>query len=357
METEHRQSVRRGRRLKSDGAVPASSHEDEDEDEDEGHRTPPNPRMSLRAGEEREEAAGLLARIDEINEEKDKLTEQLKQQQVAGITDDYFDEKTAKILAAGALHGSRSSHVQARMTRLPMSRDSSEAQGRRGLSAPDRQQLLELVNRRKSAGGAGGAKWRQGEARRQGEAKRQGEHPASATASASTAAGGSSESTAPPSRRENGVAQGSAAQAGGSAAQAQVAADCVTRLPRGGLHVETVHGAVQFGIPPETIKDSITRFGSPPHFYVVPQERFNLTTGTRSAAKVPAPLGSASARRLRLLRGRLAALGSSALPGRGRPTGRPAVATALAAAQLHAQLHGCCMHCIAAAAQAAPHHP
>ena len=122
-----RQSVRRGRRLKSDGALPVvSSHEDEDE----GHRTPPNPRMSLRAVEEREETAGLLARIDEINEEKDKLTAELKQQQVAGITDEYFDEKTAKILAAGALHGSRS----ARMTRLPVSRDSSEGQGRRGLS-------------------------------------------------------------------------------------------------------------------------------------------------------------------------------------------------------------------------------
>ena len=252
-----------------------SSHEDEDE----GHRTPPNPRMSLRAVEEREETASLLARIDEINEEKEKLTAELKQQQVAGITDEYFDEKTAKILAAGALHGSRS----ARMTRLPVSRDSSEGQGRRGLSTRERQQLLELVNRRKSAGGAGGAKWRQGEARSQGEL------PASAAASASPAAGGSSESTAPPSLRENSAAQGSTAQAGGDAAQAQGAADCVTRLPRGGLHVQTVHCAVQFGIPPETIKDSITLFGSPPHIYVVPQERFNLTTGTESTAKVRPP--------------------------------------------------------------------
>ena len=83
----------------------------------------------------------------------------------------------------------------------------------------------------------------------------------------------------------------------------------MTRLPRGGLHVATVtqpqpngsdvtlkltvtvtltlanpnpnqvHGAVQFGIPPETIKDSITRFGSPPHIYVVPQQRFHLASG------------------------------------------------------------------------------
>ena len=30
----------------------------------------------------------------------------------------------------------------------------------------------------------------------------------------------------------------------------------VTYLPRGGVHVKTKYGAVQFGLPPETIKDS-----------------------------------------------------------------------------------------------------
>ena len=139
--------MRRGRRVESDGALAAtSSHDDADEDGDEGHRTP-KARMSVRAVEEREETAGLLARIDEINEEKEKLIGQLKQQQVAGITDDYFDEKPTRILAAGALHGLRSS-------RLPPSRESSEGQALRGLSALERQQLLELVNRRKSARGA-----------------------------------------------------------------------------------------------------------------------------------------------------------------------------------------------------------
>ena len=280
--------MRRGRRLKSDGALPviSQSHEEEDDDDDdEGSRTPQNPRMSVRAVEEHEETAGLLARIDEINEEKEKLTEQLKQQQVSNITDDFADEKsTTKILAAGALHGSRP----------------SQGQSRRGLSARDRQQLLELVNRRKSAGAGAGAKWRQGEARRQillGEVRRRGELSASSATTAGGAsvlpsAGGSSESTAPPSirrvRSENGAAPGGATQAGGGAAQAQAAAaECVTRLPRGGIHVNTVHGAVQFGIPPETIKDSITRFGSPPQFYVVPQERFNLTTGSHSTLEVP----------------------------------------------------------------------
>ena len=47
----------------------------------------------------------------------------------------------------------------------------------------------------------------------------------------------------------------------------------------------------------------------------------------RAAAWSKCRLGSARARPLRLLRARLAALGSSALPGRGRVTGRPATAS------------------------------
>ena len=47
-----------------------------------------------------------------------------------------------------------------------------------------------------------------------------------------------------------------------------------------------------------------------------------------------APLGRAPARLLRLLRARLAALGSSAHPGRGRPTGRPPTASAARASRL-----------------------
>ena len=138
--------MRRGRRVKSDGALAAtSSHDDADEDGDEGHRTP-KARMSVRAVEEREETAGLLARIDEINEEKEKLIGQLKQQQVAGITDDYFDEKPTRILAAGALHGLRSS-------RLPPSRESSEGQACGG-SPRSEAAAPRLVNRRKSARGA-----------------------------------------------------------------------------------------------------------------------------------------------------------------------------------------------------------
>ena len=49
------------------------------------------------------------------------------------------------------------------------------------------------------------------------------------------------------------------------------------------------------------------------------------------------PLGSAPARPLRLLRARLAALGGSALPGRGRATGRPATASGARASRLQSR--------------------
>ena len=55
----------------------------------------------------------------------------------------------------------------------------------------------------------------------------------------------------------------------------------------------------------------------------------------------PPRLGSAPARLLRLVRARLAALGSSALPGRGRATGRPATASGSRASRLQSRLfHG-----------------
>eukprot|EP00964_Phaeocystis_antarctica_P014792 scaffold8163_cov78-Phaeocystis_antarctica.AAC.2 len=52
------------------------------------------------------------------------------------------------------------------------------------------------------------------------------------------------------------------------------------------------------------------------------------------AARSKSRLGSAPARVLRLLWARLAALTSSALPGRGRPTGSPATASGARASRL-----------------------
>ena len=42
----------------------------------------------------------------------------------------------------------------------------------------------------------------------------------------------------------------------------------------------TKHGAVQFGLPPETIKDSMTLGLDVPGIFVVPKDRFNLKYGT-----------------------------------------------------------------------------
>lgn len=41
-------------------------------------------------------------------------------------------------------------------------------------------------------------------------------------------------------------------------------------LKRGGLVVDTSAGSIQFGIPPETIKDSLISGFEVPQFFVVP---------------------------------------------------------------------------------------
>lgn len=47
------------------------------------------------------------------------------------------------------------------------------------------------------------------------------------------------------------------------------------QLPRGGISIETkAVGRVQFGIPPETIKDSMRLGLDVPRVYIVPAERF-----------------------------------------------------------------------------------
>mmetsp|Transcript_4316 Transcript_4316/g.11996 ORF Transcript_4316/g.11996 Transcript_4316/m.11996 type:complete len:782 (+) Transcript_4316:202-2547(+) len=57
----------------------------------------------------------------------------------------------------------------------------------------------------------------------------------------------------------------------------------VLLLPRGGVYVKTRHGPVQFGIPPETIKDTLRLGVDVPKMYVVGKERFNLKFGTNTA--------------------------------------------------------------------------
>jgi len=54
-------------------------------------------------------------------------------------------------------------------------------------------------------------------------------------------------------------------------------------LPRGGVHVTTKYGAVQFGLPPETIKDAMQLELQVPGIFVIPKDRFNLKYGTNTA--------------------------------------------------------------------------
>lgn len=59
--------------------------------------------------------------------------------------------------------------------------------------------------------------------------------------------------------------------------------DRITTLPRGGLRVETKAGPVQFGLPPETIKDSMVLGLKVPTHFVIPKVRFDRRTGINVA--------------------------------------------------------------------------
>ena len=94
----------------------------------------------------------------------------------------------------------------------------------------------------------------------------------------------------------------------------------------------------------ESTRSSVTRnsalSSTPSAALCSPPLTASRAVGTTAWSKCP--LGSAPARLLRLLRVRLAAVGSSALPGRGSDTGRPA--TAFGARANHLQGHR--FHCV-----------
>jgi len=54
-------------------------------------------------------------------------------------------------------------------------------------------------------------------------------------------------------------------------------------LKRGGVVVKTILGWIQFGIPPETVKDSLNLGIEVPSYYVVPSVRFDKKTGINVA--------------------------------------------------------------------------
>ena len=62
-------------------------------------------------------------------------------------------------------------------------------------------------------------------------------------------------------------------------ATAERASEGLTHLPRGGVVVATGAGPIQFGCPPETLKDSLALGLPVPTCYVVPEERFDRSEG------------------------------------------------------------------------------
>ena len=48
------------------------------------------------------------------------------------------------------------------------------------------------------------------------------------------------------------------------------------RLPRGGIIIQTSVGNIQFGMPPETVKDSMLKGLDVPRIFVLPTKRFDF---------------------------------------------------------------------------------
>ena len=63
----------------------------------------------------------------------------------------------------------------------------------------------------------------------------------------------------------------------------------ITELPRGGNLVQTDAGYIQFGSPPETIKDTMLLPESVPQVFVLPRKLFNPDKGI-SLAELEFPI-------------------------------------------------------------------
>ena len=57
----------------------------------------------------------------------------------------------------------------------------------------------------------------------------------------------------------------------------------VIKLPRGGYIVSTKTGNIQFGLPPDTIKDCLTLGINIPKYFIIPSNRFNKIFGVNVA--------------------------------------------------------------------------
>lgn len=63
----------------------------------------------------------------------------------------------------------------------------------------------------------------------------------------------------------------------------------LTQLPRGGAVLHTSEGPIQFGVPPETIKDTMVMDFGVPNIFVLPMNFFHLDTGV-SVAEMEFPI-------------------------------------------------------------------
>lgn len=57
----------------------------------------------------------------------------------------------------------------------------------------------------------------------------------------------------------------------------------IIQLPRGGYIIKTLIGNLQFGMPPETLKDCLNMQLEIPLYYIVPTSRFNRKFGLNVA--------------------------------------------------------------------------
>jgi len=57
----------------------------------------------------------------------------------------------------------------------------------------------------------------------------------------------------------------------------------IIKLKRGGCFVNTADGPIQFGMPPETVKDHMTMGAEVPTHYILPTQRFHKRMGINVA--------------------------------------------------------------------------
>ena len=55
--------------------------------------------------------------------------------------------------------------------------------------------------------------------------------------------------------------------------------DNLIELAKGGIIIQTVLGNIQYGIPPESVKDSLALGIEVPEYYIIPEEKFNFEDG------------------------------------------------------------------------------